>query len=450
MPGKKYVKKEGGVNLKVKFTDKPITGWGGLVVMGKWFGKIGVCEVIEETFVELSPGSNRGYKPWELIVSFMVAIFMGADRVAHIHLLRWDGPVRAMFTLTRVPSASSLLRFFRKFNLKRISVLMPEWNRRMMDRARDLFDAGGETLDLDSSVFERYGEQQEGAKKGYNPRKPGRPSHHPIFAVAAGARWVLHLWLRGGDTVSASRAVDFIQETLNNKPTWLRIRDVRADSGFFSGKVFDFLEGLFLPYTIVARANSVIREAVLGITEWTRLAAGIEIGETVYRAQNWKKARRVVALRQKIEERPKAQGRLFPECHAYRYQMLVTSRTDNAQDVWRHYNKRADIENRIKEWKDDFFMRGFALKKFHATEATLWLVAMAFNLTEWFRATVMDKTAATSRLMTIRIKTFICGGWLGFESGHLVLRLNARPNLRQWLEKSLLFLDSFSISIAAH
>ena len=449
MPSKKYVKEEGGVNLRVRFTEKPITGWGGLVVISRWFCKVGVKEVVEETFGAFDPGSNRGYKPWELIVSFIVAIYMGANRVAQIDLLRWDAPVRGMFALTRVPSASSLLRFFRKFNLRHVSVLMPEWNRRMMERARGQFRASGETVDLDSSVFERYGEQ-EGSKKGYNPRKPGRPSHHPIFAVAAGAKWVLHLWLRGGDTVSASRAVDFIRETLNNKPQWLNISDVRADSGFFSGKVFDFLEEVHIPYTIVAKANSVVRECVMGITEWTELSTGIEIGETVYRAQDWKNARRVVAVRQRLIERPKAQGKLFPECHAYRYQMFVTTRPDSAPDVWRHYNKRADIENRIKEWKDDFFMRGFALKKFHATEATLWIVAMAFNLTEWFRSTVIDKTAASSRLKSIRIKNFICGGWLGFESGHLVLRLNARSSLRQWIEYSLSFLDTFSIPIAAH
>ena len=40
--------------------------------------------------------------------------------------------------------------------------------------------AGGYSLDLDSTVFERYGEQ-EGVKRGYNPRKPGRGSHHPLL-----------------------------------------------------------------------------------------------------------------------------------------------------------------------------------------------------------------------------------------------------------------------------
>ena len=37
------------------------------------------------------------------------------------------------------------------------------------------------TLDIDSSIITRYGEQ-EGAKKGYNPKKKGRNSHHPIIA----------------------------------------------------------------------------------------------------------------------------------------------------------------------------------------------------------------------------------------------------------------------------
>ena len=47
MPSKKYVKEEGGVNLRVRFTEKPITGWGGLVVISRWFCKVGVKEVVE-------------------------------------------------------------------------------------------------------------------------------------------------------------------------------------------------------------------------------------------------------------------------------------------------------------------------------------------------------------------------------------------------------------------
>lgn len=40
----------------------------------------------------------------------------------------------------------------------------------------------GYTMDLDSTVFVRYGEQ-EGSKKGYNTKKYGRNSHHPLISV---------------------------------------------------------------------------------------------------------------------------------------------------------------------------------------------------------------------------------------------------------------------------
>jgi len=61
---------------------------------------------------------------------------------------------------------------------------------------------GGYSLDLDSTVFERYG-RQEGALKGPNPHKHGRPSHHPLLAVLAEAHFILHGWLRSGNCGTA-------------------------------------------------------------------------------------------------------------------------------------------------------------------------------------------------------------------------------------------------------
>ena len=48
------------------------------------------------------------------------------------------------------------------------------------------------TLDLDSTIITRYGNQQ-GAKKGYNPKKPGRNSHHPLIAFVAEARMTVYI-----------------------------------------------------------------------------------------------------------------------------------------------------------------------------------------------------------------------------------------------------------------
>jgi len=59
--------------------------------------------------------------------------------------------------------------------------------------------------------FERYG-QQEGSLKGHDPRKHGRPSHHPLLAVLSEAHLLLHGWLRSGNCGSARGVVEFLQE----------------------------------------------------------------------------------------------------------------------------------------------------------------------------------------------------------------------------------------------
>jgi hypothetical protein len=70
----------------------------------------------------------------------------------------------------------------------------------------------GYSLDLDSTIFSRHGTQQQGAARGYNPRRPGRLSHHPLLAVLAEANFVLHSWLRCGNTGASQGATQFLSE----------------------------------------------------------------------------------------------------------------------------------------------------------------------------------------------------------------------------------------------
>ena len=69
-------------------------------------------------------------------------------------------------------------------------------------------------MDFDSTIITRYG-KQEGAKKGYNPKKQGRDSHHPLLAFIADLRLVANVWLRSGDTGSSNNFAAFLEDTLN-------------------------------------------------------------------------------------------------------------------------------------------------------------------------------------------------------------------------------------------
>lgn len=57
------------------------------------------------------------------------------------------------------------------------------------------------TLDFDSTVEQRC-IGQEGAAKGYNLKRPGRQSHHPLLAFVSDLRIIANFWLRPGNTIS--------------------------------------------------------------------------------------------------------------------------------------------------------------------------------------------------------------------------------------------------------
>lgn len=442
-----YSTKYREINLPIRYTDKPVTAWGGLKLMARWFEKIELRGLFAEHLQAVRGGSNRAYDPVEVVLSFVVSVLMGAWRLCHTQMLRYDEPMKCLFGFDDVPSASTFSRFFGRFTRRVVEESLGGLSRALMERMRPFYPACGVTVDLDSSVFERYGEQ-EGALRGYNPRKPGRPSHHPLFAMIAEWKWVHHLWLRRGDTVSGSGAVSFLQEVVGRLPEWVEIRLVRADSGFFWGSILDELERQKLQYIVVARMNPQVRSQIGRISHWIPIARGVELGEMTYKAADWKAGRRMVVVRQSLKERPDAQGRLFPDLPGYRYRAVVTNTALNAREVWNLHRGRSDTENRIKELRTDFFMDSFSLKKFHATEAALWLVAVAYNLASWFKLAILKDHSP--RLMTLRLRLFLCGAILGTDRGQTVLRLSASNKLRATFDKLLHRIDQWSNSNAMH
>ncbi len=88
--------------------------------------------------------------------------------------------MHALLGMDRFPTDDTIRNLFRRFGMGEVQRLfepLAEWQMQRLPQRVE-----GYTLDLDSTVFERYG-KQEGSLKGHNPRKHGRPSHHPLLAV---------------------------------------------------------------------------------------------------------------------------------------------------------------------------------------------------------------------------------------------------------------------------
>ncbi len=107
-----------------------------------------------------------------------MSIWLGANRFAHTSVLQHDKVLQKIFGLKRAPSNDTYRWFFQKFDFETGSNFFIELYKWMFSQLK--FDHF--TLDVDSSVWTRYG-KQEGARRGYNSKKRGRASHHPIIPL---------------------------------------------------------------------------------------------------------------------------------------------------------------------------------------------------------------------------------------------------------------------------
>ncbi|WP_143074328.1 transposase [Nitrosomonas sp. Nm166] len=156
----------------------------------------------------------------------------------------------------------AIMRLFRKFDQGMNMRVFGELYRWFFSNLQ----VDGLTLDLDSTVMTRYG-QQEGAARGYNPRKRGRYSHHPLMAFVSDIRMVANLWLRPGNSHNANNALAFLDDSLD-KLAGKRVALLRADSGFSEHVFLDDLDQRSMHYLIALRLNQPLQRALVEETNW--------------------------------------------------------------------------------------------------------------------------------------------------------------------------------------
>jgi hypothetical protein len=427
------------MGIELRFTDKEITAWGGMGLMKRLLDYLDFDSALRRAALP-QPGSNRGYPPEQIIIQFMLSVWCGANRFEHGEVTRHDPVLKRLFGFKRMANFKAIIRFFRKFSQadnERIANSLYNWQFSHLG-------IDGLTLDLDSTVMTRYG-TQEGAMRGYNPKKPGRVSHHPLMAFVSDTRMIANCWLRPGNTASANNVHAFLDSTLDNL-SGKRIGLLRADSGFSDNTFLCRLEDKNISHIIALRLNQPLQRALVAAQNWWSIDDGIDLVSMEYQAPSWPKPRRVIGIRQHVNKRNDAKGKtlsLFgddPFVGEYRFSALVTNLKLPTQEIWRTYRGRADCENRIKELKYDFATDSFCLKEFWATEACLTMVMLAYNFMSLFRQVALRHSLMSGgknvqhTLNTLRLKLFAKAGYMGVEGRRDVLKLAVAMRQRVWFE----------------
>jgi hypothetical protein len=421
--------------IQIGFTDQKVSGRAGLLTFAGFLHWHRFGELLGQVLPSFKK-RRRGYEPFEYGLGFVAGILAGAKKLTHVAHLRSDVMMAPLLAIAGIASQSAFSRFFQRFTSagQNLATFRPLWRwglERLCSRP------GGYALDLDSTRLLHEDGHQEGVKVGYT-RLGNKPCLHPLLAVLEEAKLVAGFWLRAGNASCASNVVAFTLDLLDYLPSFIRLRVVRADSGFCVAEWLALLERLALRYIVVARLLQPLQRLLRQDLIWEASEVpGTDVAQVWHKEINWPQPRRVILLRHRVEEKERPGGKKLVDCPGYLYQALVTNLPESVRPivVWREYNGRAGCEEVIKELDADFGLPQLCLEKFWSTEAALSLAIVTYNLNVLFQRRLGWQERVTAA--TLRFRLFTTGGIISQTAGRTTIRLSVPESQREWWRELL-------------
>jgi hypothetical protein len=349
--------------------------------------------------------------------TILLSVLAGHWRYAHISALRGDGVNPGLLGMTKVASEDSVRRG--------LSAMKEEesgsWLKKHLKASYEPLLAEAWALDVDTTVKPLYGHQED-AKVGYNPQKPGRPSHVYHSYFVANLRLVMDVEVQAGNQTAASFAQPELWSLLDGLPQQRHPKFLRGDCNWGSDRAMEGAEQRAIPYLFKLKQSVNVKKLIarlFGNDQWVDAGQKWQGLDTELQLSGWNQARRVVVLRRRLpeevveEKKPKKKTAKqltldLPEAAyrgvLYEYAVLVTSLPDEVRTIAQHYRDRGDSENNFDELKNQWGWAGFTTHDRNRCQVMARITALIYNWwTIFMRLGIPDKhaEAITSRPLAL-------------------------------------------------
>ena len=375
--------------------------------------------------------SNNAPAVRDVLGTWLLSILDGQRRYAHITGLRGDGVAPEILGMSQIISDESLRRALKHLapcvadaetdedraeREAQVAKSTAWMDRALKDSIREALGTSW-ILDCDTTVKVLYG-HQAGAEIGYNPSKPGRPSHTIHTYWIANIRLVLDAEVQEGTATAAKYSLPRLIQILIDLPADQRPHLVRGDNAFGNEPVMAKLESIEQPYLFKLRQTTGVKQLIerqWSRHDWRDVGQGFQAVEAELALASWTCARRVVVLRraikdslvaeQKTGKRAKRQKSLqFAEplqpVKLWEYTVLVTNADYDIDAVGQLYRDRADCENGFDELKNQWGWGGYTTQDLERCNLSARAVALIYNWWSWYVRLAHPQTrleAITSR-----------------------------------------------------
>jgi len=390
-------------NLPVSFDNNSITGFGNFGLFETFKNAIGYSELLQKHF-KVNRHHNCRYSATELADILGDCLALGIVRFDHMNGLKFDPGYQKVKGIERVPDERTLRYLISKLTPEDIKKLKRLNNAVLLLKA-DMEPPRELWLDFDDSVITVFG-TQEGSKVGYNPRYHGRRSYKVKVGFISQTGELLNAGLYSGETNSNKGFLDFFKETVSFVGPRTVVKGVRLDKGFFDEKNFICFEDNCIEYVCKAKLTANVRKIIAYLDEqesWRELDDTYAVAELTVPLPSWERARRFVFIREKVKPDTGSNQISLDFKDLYDYEVIVTNMEDlPPEGIWRWYNKRCNVENKIDELKTGLALGQTSQHEMLRNEAFMWFKVLSYNLLNWFRLSLLPESASRCEVTTIR------------------------------------------------
>ena len=353
----------------------------------------------------------------DVLGTILLSVLSGHWRYAHMSALRGDGVNPQLLGMTKVASEDSVRRA--------LSALKEEeseqWLKKHLKASYEPLLEEPWAMDVDTTVKVLYGHQED-AKVGYNPQKPGRPSHAYHSYFMGHLRLVMDVEVQAGNQTASSFAQPELWSLLDGLPKSSHPAFLRGDCGWGNERAMEGAEQRKIPYLFKLKQSANVKKLIvklLGNEQWVDAGQKWEGVDAELQLSGWSQSRRVVVLRrampQPVEEEKKSKKKTATQLNLdlpqamyggvlYEYSVLVTSLTDEIRTIGQHYRDRGDSENNFDELKNQWGWAGFTTHDQKRCQVMARITALIYNWWNIFmRLAIPDKhaEAITSRPLAL-------------------------------------------------
>jgi hypothetical protein len=417
--------------LEAAFDGGRLTSDGGLIWLAEADEELGLCEEIASHVPEWRKGPSVRHSLKTLIRQRVLQIACGyedqndSDTLRRDPLLKLvcgrlpetDADLASQPTISRLenaPDAKACLRMAQALG-------------ELYVRERSKGGVPSRVLlDFDATDDPAHGEQEGAYYHGYYQER----ILHPLLVFDGDTGQLVTALLRCGNTHASRGTLSILKRIVRRlREAWgeeVHI-EIRADAGFAVPEIYDYCEKEGIGYTIGLISNPRLEALAQDLLEQAKRESEERKSEKVrlvssgsYRALSWEYARRVIYKAEVLEKGTNTR-------------FVVSSRSDEPQELYDWYVRRGEAEGWIKDFKLALKADRLSCHRFFANQFRLILHAAAYWLLNALRSKLVEASVRRMQLDTLRLLLVKIGGRVRELLTKVRLHLaSGHPGQRLW------------------